>query len=503
MALFQYFNFTPIQWPSDDKFLPEMLSDESLDVLYSPMFVPDSTASNNSMTAEQEWKQGMSYTRIFPKFYIRPFCRSGISGKSGLDYTKLTSSCGLIYFSELSCGAPGYVHGGCLSCAADTILGDFPITRDEKFYFTRTLHVEFVKFVAIKSVIRYDVQAVPTLKKDRTNDVRLHVTFSNPADTSHVHLHAVGVLAPARIKPEKYMFEQRKRGARSVGYEDGWSLQQQRIPIPSKIHNQWWNDEAREVSKKLLHCQGPQRLCLADMFHDFAATMQEQQLPSIYGAGTQLYDCGLNTNFNQPATINAMYQYPMKILRQHYWRTPGTLIPSKLEHRYIAGVYVFTSLCMGPPGRVHGGAIATACDDIQGQLLVRERGFLPASNTIHLNVSFRGPTFMNVPYVMIARMNKMEKDERISRTEGVLLPAEIFFKLDSPFVSCFDVERKKVPNKVCVRTSATWKRPRPEKVGMNKYYDYDESLLFGGGGGGGGGGKRDGGGGIRSDIGYW
>jgi len=59
-------------------------------------------------------------------------------------------------------------------------------------------------------------------------------------------------------------------------------------------------------------------------------------------------------------------------------------------------------------------------------------------------------------------------DLQTCTTEGVLLAADIFFNLSSPFEDCFE---KKV---CCVRSVSTWKRPKAKKVGMKEYLDYDQ-----------------------------
>ncbi|CAM9207093.1 unnamed protein product, partial [Hapterophycus canaliculatus] len=61
----------------------------------------------------------------------------------------------------------------------------------------------------------------------------------------------------------------------------------------------------------------------------------------------------------------------------------------------IAGSVIFSAGCEGPPGAVHGGAVASVLDDILGTMVWREAGFsrwgIP---TMQLTVRYRGATPM-------------------------------------------------------------------------------------------------------------
>eukprot|EP00904_Undaria_pinnatifida_P007272 jgi/Undpi1/3675/HiC_scaffold_16.g07045.m1 len=59
----------------------------------------------------------------------------------------------------------------------------------------------------------------------------------------------------------------------------------------------------------------------------------------------------------------------------------------------MVGSVLFSEECEGPPATAHGGAVASALDDILGTMVWREMGFSKAGfPTVQLNVSFRGST---------------------------------------------------------------------------------------------------------------
>merc|ERR1712039_335430 len=84
-----------------------------------------------------------------------------------------------------------------------------------------------------------------------------------------------------------------------------------------------------------------------------------------------------------------------------------------------AGLYIFTSNAMGPPGRAHGGAVATVFDDVMGLTCVRELGFLPAFNTVELSVEYRRGMPLGVPVLVVARL--LRSEERRAWTEAAIL----------------------------------------------------------------------------------
>ena len=167
--------------------------------------------------------------------------------------------------------------------------------------------------------------------------------------------------------------------------------------------------------------------------------------------------------------LSELMKHPPKIRRKTFWRTVAS---KKKNIKLLAGIFVFSSLCKGPPGRAHGGSVATAFDDAQGALVVRERGFMPSHNTIELIIEYKGATPLKENMVMVARM--VDFDDRECSTEAILLPATIFFQLKNPFE---DIWVKKI--KISARSTAKWKRPKASSVGLDKILDYDEAYeLF-------------------------
>ena len=111
---YEYFHFTPIQWPAADPHLPALVADPSLEDFLSPMFIMNSRSPGASVstlmttkTPKEEWQDGMSYHRSMAKFLVRGFCRAG---STDADHVGLDSACGLVYFSKWTTGPPGCVH---------------------------------------------------------------------------------------------------------------------------------------------------------------------------------------------------------------------------------------------------------------------------------------------------------------------------------------------------------------------------------------------------------
>ena len=175
--------------------------------------------------------------------------------------------------------------------------------------------------------------------------------------------------------------------------------------------------------------------------------------------------------------------YPVKLLRRLFWRrTPepdesGGIGGGTKRAPFVVGVYYFGHLCQGPPNRAHGGSILTACDDIQGQLVIREVGFLPTSNTIELTVSYLGPTPMSEPVIVVARLRTAAgsaSSSRVSETEAIAFRATDFFGISGdPCYDCFNP----TACTPCFRSTALWKQAKPSKMGLKRAQSYDETLA--------------------------
>ncbi|CAM9208270.1 unnamed protein product [Ascophyllum nodosum] len=62
------------------------------------------------------------------------------------------------------------------------------------------------------------------------------------------------------------------------------------------------------------------------------------------------------------------------------------------ETKVTTGSVMFSEECEGPPGNVHGGAVASALDDILGTMVWRNAGFSSAGiPTLELTVTYRDP----------------------------------------------------------------------------------------------------------------
>lgn len=78
--------------------------------------------------------------------------------------------------------------------------------------------------------------------------------------------------------------------------------------------------------------------------------------------------------------------------------------------------HVFDVRHVGAPGIAHGGAVATVLDDLFGFVLylVGE----PAV-TRHLEVGYRAPVLLGVPYLLEARLDRREGRKLFLRADGV------------------------------------------------------------------------------------
>lgn len=71
----------------------------------------------------------------------------------------------------------------------------------------------------------------------------------------------------------------------------------------------------------------------------------------------------------------------------------------------VVATHVFTHAQSGAPGIAHGGAVATVVDDVLGFCLYLAQ---LAAVTRHLEVEYRKPVLLGVPYEVRARVDSLE-----------------------------------------------------------------------------------------------
>ena len=123
-----------------------------------------------------------------------------------------------------------------------------------------------------------------------------------------------------------------------------------------------------------------------------------------------------------------------------------------------------------------------------GQLVVREVGFMPPSNTVELSVRFLSATPLHTPVIVACRLTTADgPPQRVNTTECVAWRSDDFFALPKPLNDCWvlrntqaDVDAAKSFGDSALRPlfhgTALWKRPNPQKVGMQRLMDYSDFL---------------------------
>lgn len=261
-------------------------------------------------------------------------------------------------------------------------------------------------------------------------------------------------------------------------WDERWDRQIDSINFAGKIDD-FWDTEAENMCQKILACS-PVSLTLADIERDFPMMQSlNSTIPNLYNDPPHqiFWDFSPTTtpfiDISNTALLPELQMHPPKIRRKLFWRNVNASKKSTvtMESRIAVGIYVFSFLCKGPPGRAHGGSIATAFDDMQGALVVRERGFIPVHNTVDLVVEYKGATLLMEAAVMICRL--VDYGETSCQTEAVLLGAKEFFKLKNPFSDIWSQKTK-----IYARSIAKWKRPTSNKERFGKRLDYDEAYEY-------------------------
>ena len=219
-AAFAPYSYTPIAFPQDDPHLVAMRADAALEEHAAPLFTPNYTAQpgGNEMADAKYY----DYTTTLPKFIALAFINKGAAAARYANVTKYT---GLIYFSELAAGSPGLVHGGALSTAVDTVAGESTVLRNEGLALTKSITVNFLKFVPLRSVTRFDCTpvdgdggtntdaAAPRQRLRPGKDFAVRTVLSNPEDPSHVYVDSVAIFTRPSTLPKI----KREKGMTAVG----------------------------------------------------------------------------------------------------------------------------------------------------------------------------------------------------------------------------------------------------------------------------------------------
>ena len=456
------FHIPKLHWPKWDPHLQRYTEDKRLEQHNSPLFTPSFWDLKNL--------EELSYLRTYPKFIIRAFRSKNTS--SGIKETF-----GLVYFSSKCLGAPGLCHGGALSTVVDTLGSDLAIGKSgTHIYYTRKITIKFKSFVRLESVVRFECKFVnPTNLPIHQSDKYALVKLVDV--NSSVIL--VECLCNLALGGElQYNYLDSVKNTKKCDWEERWDKQIDSIKVAAKI-NDLWGEEAEKRCQKILVCS-PVSMTLANIERDFPTTIGlTDTMPNLYNNPPHqiFWDFSpTKTPFVDISDIKLLPEFqnhPPKIRRKLFWRnvnaSKGINVP--MESRVVVGIYIFSPLCTGPPGRAHGGSIATAFDDAQGALVVRERGFLPAHNTVDLVVEYKGAIRLMEANVMICRL--VDFDETSCHTEAILLGVKEFFQLKDPFSNIWTQKIK-----TRARSTAKWKRPTTNTEGLGKVLDYDEAYAY-------------------------
>lgn len=98
----------------------------------------------------------------------------------------------------------------------------------------------------------------------------------------------------------------------------------------------------------------------------------------------------------------------------------------------VVATHVFTSPQGGAPGIAHGGAVATVCDDVLGFLLYVA---LIAGVTRHLEVEYRSPVLLGVPYEVRARVESVDGRKHWFACTGTAPDGTVAFTARALFLS--------------------------------------------------------------------
>ena len=341
---------------------------------------------------------GYSYSRVFPKYIIRGFRHKNS------DLLNLKNTFGLVYFSSKCLGAPGLVQGGAISTVVDTLGGDLAISSNNAshLYFTRKITVKFQKFIRLETVVKFDCKFINPPPKSRENDVFVH----NNA------LLVDCICNMALAGPNDITFLNALDDIEINGWRATWAKQPRVVKIPSN-YNGFWTKDAKQNCEKLL-LNSPIELKLVDINRDFPAMNISSQIETIYNNPPNqiFWNFSPSTtpyiDLEDPDILPELIKHPPKIRRKIFWRG----INRDKNTKILAGIYVFSNLTQGPPGRPHGGSIASTFDDAQGALVVRERGFMPAHNTTKLVIEYKGATPLHENYhewLILTTVNVLQK----------------------------------------------------------------------------------------------
>lgn len=185
-AWIEYTSPTRITFPDNNPHLHALRNDAGLEEHPGPLFTPH-FAADPSISADQP--RNYDYSTTLPKYIALAFINSGAADSN---YANVTTYTGLIYFSGLTAGAPGLVHGGALSSAVDTVSGEFSTLKSNGFVLTKSITVHFKKFLPLSTVVKFDCTPVDAARLDATlplrpgKDSAVRTIVYSPDDPSHV-----------------------------------------------------------------------------------------------------------------------------------------------------------------------------------------------------------------------------------------------------------------------------------------------------------------------------
>lgn len=98
----------------------------------------------------------------------------------------------------------------------------------------------------------------------------------------------------------------------------------------------------------------------------------------------------------------------------------------------VVTTHVFTGRQGGAPGIAHGGAVATVCDDLLGFCLYVA---LIAGVTRHLEVEYRAPVLLGVPYEVRGRVEAVDGRKHWFACTGTAPDGSVAFTARALFLS--------------------------------------------------------------------
>ena len=351
-------------WPAGDPVLAGFENEAWRDCTREPMLC---ASFERSFATRVLGRHGYSFLVDAPKMALRIFQHhsTATDGHAAGDGGRRVE--GAVFFTPEACGPPHCAHGGAIFTALDSLLPAALRLSTGRITFTQELTVDLVRFVPVGAVLRFELTALELRSSSDGSKQDYYVvtgallsgggasaSSASASSPATVHARATGSFVPIREGTEaRRSYERAVVLAASALQVTPPTLH--RLPPPLPL-SPALDRTARAAFDALAARVRAGELEPIDVHADFP--VMAGSLP----AGHRPFEDGENAK-----------------LRTALWWEPS--------ERTVHGLVYFSGYAEGPPGRTHGGAIATAFDNCLGCTCVR--GDRMGANTTQLSVAFR------------------------------------------------------------------------------------------------------------------